>query len=602
MQIRVGLVLFTRLLVSVAFLVVQVSSAQPADSMRIEELLSRSRNYVLTNADSSRALALRAAEEALRIRQYELYSKAMNLVGISYYQQGKLHSAKKSYLDALDALNRTMGGIQSAYNLRHNLGKALVNQGDYLRGLDNLNQSLQIAINMNDQEKIALSLFSISQVYYDFNEFGQATKFLKSALETSLKSGNKLRQAQIYNEMGNINYSQKQFGEALLYYQKTLKLNDELGNQNGKAINLINIGNIYEAFGDQPAMADQRSIRNPYRQAMDYHQQGLSIATSNGFPQTRGLALINMGSIAMKTGNTIESVSNCMEAFQIAQSSGEIIRIKESCECLYKAYKKLGKADQALLYYEKFLMARDSIYSADHTRKMNRLLFEQEQSIKEVQMKADFERKNQIAREQLKRQRIGIWSLVTMIVIISVSLFFIYRLRKTTIRSNEELVKRNLELIKRDQELTFHAEEKMLEHQPEPVNFHSEQIQKASKTTLGKELQELLISRVEQLLLIEKVYLNPEINLNKLAELAGSNSSYISRIINDRYGMNFNSLINDYRIKEARKLLSEPSYNHLTIEGIAREVGFKSIPSFNNAFKKFTGLSPSYFKSASQKA
>jgi AraC-like DNA-binding protein len=46
----------------------------------------------------------------------------------------------------------------------------------------------------------------------------------------------------------------------------------------------------------------------------------------------------------------------------------------------------------------------------------------------------------------------------------------------------------------------------------------------------------------------------------------------------------------------ARKLLIDPNFDHYSIEGISKEVGFSSISSFNTLFKKFTGLTPSQFK------
>ena len=46
-------------------------------------------------------------------------------------------------------------------------------------------------------------------------------------------------------------------------------------------------------------------------------------------------------------------------------------------------------------------------------------------------------------------------------------------------------------------------------------------------------------------------------------------------------------------------LLSDPQkYSILSIDGIANESGFKSVPTFNSAFKKFTGITPSKFRAS----
>ena len=59
--------------------------------------------------------------------------------------------------------------------------------------------------------------------------------------------------------------------------------------------------------------------------------------------------------------------------------------------------------------------------------------------------------------------------------------------------------------------------------------------------------------------------------------------------------MNFSSYITEYRVKEARRMLTDKSYHNLKIESIAGDAGFNSVSAFNNAFKKFTGLTPSYY-------
>ncbi len=94
----------------------------------------------------------------------------------------------------------------------------------------------------------------------------------------------------------------------------------------------------------------------------------------------------------------------------------------------------------------------------------------------------------------------------------------------------------------------------------------------------------------------DKIYLNKDVNIRLIAEVLQTNKSYVSHIINDTYNKNFNSFINQYRIKEAVELLSNPDYNQYSIEGIAYEVGFNTKSSFNNAFKKETGVTPSFFK------
>ncbi|RMF59660.1 MAG: AraC family transcriptional regulator, partial [Calditrichaeota bacterium] len=58
---------------------------------------------------------------------------------------------------------------------------------------------------------------------------------------------------------------------------------------------------------------------------------------------------------------------------------------------------------------------------------------------------------------------------------------------------------------------------------------------------------------------------------------------------------NFNTFINDYRIKEARHILANDRERRYTIEAVGEAVGFNSANAFYRAFKKFTGVTPSFF-------
>jgi len=94
----------------------------------------------------------------------------------------------------------------------------------------------------------------------------------------------------------------------------------------------------------------------------------------------------------------------------------------------------------------------------------------------------------------------------------------------------------------------------------------------------------------------EKPYFEGDLTLQKLADRLSISPHHLSQIINDKIGQNFFDFINSYRIEEAKKLLLDPRGELLTILAISEETGFNSKSSFNNAFKKYTGQTPSQFK------
>jgi len=91
----------------------------------------------------------------------------------------------------------------------------------------------------------------------------------------------------------------------------------------------------------------------------------------------------------------------------------------------------------------------------------------------------------------------------------------------------------------------------------------------------------------------EKPYLDHNLNIFTLAKRLNTNSKYLSQVINQEFNKSFVHFINEYRIEDAKQILL--AKNNYTIEAQSQMVGFKSKSSFNIAFKRHTGLTPSLY-------
>lgn len=87
-----------------------------------------------------------------------------------------------------------------------------------------------------------------------------------------------------------------------------------------------------------------------------------------------------------------------------------------------------------------------------------------------------------------------------------------------------------------------------------------------------------------------KPYLNPDFKLADLREVLPMNRSYLSQFINDTYGCTFYQFVNNYRIAEAQRLMSENP--ELKMTEIASRSGFTSRSSFTQTFTREVGVSP----------
>ena len=123
--------------------------------------------------------------------------------------------------------------------------------------------------------------------------------------------------------------------------------------------------------------------------------------------------------------------------------------------------------------------------------------------------------------------------------------------------------------------------------------FQSEPEKYANKK-LDAQLAGDSLNKLEQLMLQQEVHTNPDLKLNDLAALLNLSGHQLSQLLNERIGKNFNTYINEYRIRRACEIISKD--RNLKLEAVGYEVGFNSKSAFFSAFKKYTGKTPNLFK------
>lgn len=101
----------------------------------------------------------------------------------------------------------------------------------------------------------------------------------------------------------------------------------------------------------------------------------------------------------------------------------------------------------------------------------------------------------------------------------------------------------------------------------------------------------LILEKLE----IDKIYLQDELTLPLFANAIALPSSYVSKIINQKFNCSFKKLINRYRIQEAKNNIRQNSNSKIKLIDIAFQSGFNNKVSFYRAFKEFEGISPSQF-------
>ncbi|MFY8275544.1 helix-turn-helix domain-containing protein [Pseudoalteromonas sp. SSDWG2] len=117
----------------------------------------------------------------------------------------------------------------------------------------------------------------------------------------------------------------------------------------------------------------------------------------------------------------------------------------------------------------------------------------------------------------------------------------------------------------------------------------------STKVELSKQSQE--VAKVIQSMEQDQLYRQDGMTISELAKHLAIHEYKLRNLINQELGYrNFNDFLNYYRIKEVSQSLSSSEFDHLPVLTLALESGFRSLSSFNKAFKNTHGVTPTAYR------
>ncbi len=119
---------------------------------------------------------------------------------------------------------------------------------------------------------------------------------------------------------------------------------------------------------------------------------------------------------------------------------------------------------------------------------------------------------------------------------------------------------------------------------------------KYKNSGLSEQASQRLLQHLDQYMQESRAWQDPEIGLEKLSIALGSTKHHVSQVINEHLHCSFFEYVNQLRVEEAKILLSTHSRQTLYVIEVAYSVGFNNKVSFNTAFKKATGLTPTEYR------
>ncbi len=325
-----------------------------------------------------------------------------------------------------------------------------------------------------------------------------------------------------------------------------------------------------------------------YPEAISSFRQAISVA--QGLPFQANYEIPTHMYIAkayMQMGDYASAMSNLKLCEQKSKDSQSLDMLIKTYRYQHRCYAEAGNETAAREAKFRYMEIKDSVNSANEYGKIKDMQFYLEASKYEKQLA------QLTAEKKIRNTVIGAIA-IGLLLTLAFLAFTIYQNRQLA-KSNKDLFKKNVALIESEEhEQQLHQQyaerlEQLMEKTSEAGRYKS-----SSLTDEGKEQ---LLVRIRRVMHDPEVFCQDDFSVDKLASLVGSNTKYVSQVINETLGKNFNTLLNEQRINEVcKRLVDTANHGHKTNEAIAEEVGFKSRSHFIRTFKKITGLTPSQYR------
>jgi eukaryotic-like serine/threonine-protein kinase len=298
--------------------------------------LSRSQNLplpekYLINASNARIMkdnkrAIEAYENLLKSSpgdvdvQYEL--------GNLYLQSGDYDKARTEFTSLLETDPKNIKALWS-------LGVVDNLTGNPQAALDSLTRGSSLAIQVDNQEQLALILLSMGISYRLLNKPDQALLNYQQSIAINEKIGQKRGVAAALAEMGTIQRTTGKPDAAIASYNKALVLLREIGMKDEAADDLVNLGAVYQDLGK-------------FDQALDVYKQALQIKRDIGDESYESLCLDNIAAVYLAMGDTDNAFTYSQQALQLREKLGVPGDIAATLEGLSEAYTTSGQYDKSM--------------------------------------------------------------------------------------------------------------------------------------------------------------------------------------------------------------------------------------------------------------
>ncbi|MDY0314565.1 MAG: AraC family transcriptional regulator [Bacteroidales bacterium] len=538
-------------------------------------------HYYNEKPDSAIILANQAEKKYI---QNEEYVKLVRLYGFlsELYQYRKNDEYKAlSYINlALDIFVQHPELEYDKTFIYINTGNILYRYKLYEEAIYVYRQIENISEKFEDPEVISLIFNNIALAYEGLENCDSAKYYFNKTPEYIEKCGEKeyLLKIQYYNYLASLSFLCGNIDSIPIYFNKTQELYENLDNlflnstsQEVKNYQKESKLNYYtNLVRAHTTLSDYYIIKKDFTKAV----YNLNIALNNAKTVNLETRYYRIYSSLYDSYFNLENYETALKYLDTSlnwnftnnKNFEEIIEINENYS---KTYKALNNNQLANYHKEQANLYTDSLIFDKNSEEL--VLKKIELAVLPVQLAMKDVELSKIKQDGvIERQSIFIYILLFGLVFIIITLSIYYKLYKNLKNTQQELAYKTI------------------------TNIKGTDIRTSSKR-MGDATETQLIEKFEDEIIKPKVFLDTNLNLNLVAEKLNSNRSYVSAIINNVYGMNYNDYINKLRIEEACQKIINNTNPNFTIDHLYSEVGFTGKSTFYNAFKKYVGVTPAVF-------
>ncbi|MBR5843534.1 MAG: AraC family transcriptional regulator [Bacteroidaceae bacterium] len=482
----------------------------------------------------------------------------------------------------------------------HKTGILYYKKNSYSEAMDIWLKGLKICNNNHFDDILSQIYVYIGNIYSVHHDYEQSVSFYKKSADAARQCDNiELHNHALNNLICSLCYSGKN-DEARSYYN-ILKSNASDNRARYHYDMLI-------------SNAILLSYEEKCLEAIDQYQQAVTIAIDKELgAQCIGAAYNGLAKIYVYTQELDSALKYFHLNEELARKTGTTDLLAVSLGNLANMYERKHDTSNHNHYKVLYTELHDSIFNQ---RKFN--------SLKNAQFLYELNSNNEIIsklteqqqhdEQKILQQRMLILTISIGLLLGCILLAYIWKQKRHLTKAYNELYNRNQEALKREESyknrmilLREIYESSPNAHTPhttiEKEEVNEEEVMKNTGhgLNISNELRMQILQGIIEIMANEEEICNNDFNIARLATLIGSNTRYISQIINDEYGMNFRSLLNECRVKVAMKRISDnENYALYTIKAISESVGYKSQANFIRVFTQYTGIKPSMYQKISK--